>query len=53
MLHIKGLPNIIKDHNLVPNQESHLGTIKNHKLQALVWQGKNCQCRGIEIIAAA
>ena len=53
MLHIKGLHNIIKDNNLVPNQESHLGTIKNHKLQALVWQGKNLQRRGIEIIAAA
>ena len=36
MLHIKGVPNIINDHNLVPNQESHLSDIKHRKPQAIL-----------------
>ena len=36
MLLIKYLPHIIKDHNLVPNQEARLVTIQQRKLQALV-----------------
>ena len=37
MLRVKDVPHMIKDHNLVPNQEAHLVVIQQCKLQALVW----------------
>ena len=44
---------MIKDHNLVPNEEARLGAIQRHKLQALGWWAKDTQHRGLEIIVAA
>ena len=51
MLCIRYVPRMIKDHNLVPNQEARLCTIQKHKLQALVCWSKDNQCRGLEINA--
>ena len=50
MLHIKNVPHIIKDHNLVPNKEACLVTIQQIKLKALVWREKDCQSHGLAII---
>ena len=33
MLWIKDVSNIIKDHNLVPNQEAHLGAIQQRNIK--------------------
>ena len=41
ILIIKNVPNTIKYHNLVPNQEAQLCAIQQRKLQALVWWAKD------------
>ena len=53
MLRITGIPCIMKNHNMVPNQEAHLGAIQQRKLQALVWWAKNFQHHCPEIITGA
>ena len=53
MIRIKDVSFIIKDCNLVPNQESYLGTIQQRHFQALVWWEKHQQCHGLVIAAAA
>ena len=40
---------MIKDHNLVPNKEAHLGAIQQRKLQALVWWENYFQHSGLLI----
>ena len=52
MLRIKNVPHMIKDHNLVPNKEAHLGAIQQRKLQVLMWWESYCHCRGLVITAA-
>ena len=52
MLRIKGVPHIIKDHNLVPNQETRVGNILQRNLEVLVWWEKDRQHLGLVIIAA-
>ena len=41
LLHIKYVPHMIKDHNLVPNQEARFGAIQQCTLKALVWWAKD------------
>ena len=41
---------MIKDHNLVPNQEARLGYIHQKKLQAIVWRDKGRHRHGLKII---
>ena len=53
MLRIKDVHHMIKDHNLVPNQEALLVTIQQRKLQALMWWLKDCQHCGLVMITAA
>ena len=53
MIRIKDVPHMIKDHNSVPNQDAHLGTFKQRKLQVLVWRTKDCHRWGLEIILVA
>ena len=53
MLRIKDVPYMIKDHNLVPNQEARLGANQQHKIQVLVYWEKYRQSCGLAIIAAA
>ena len=53
LLRIKDVHHVIKDNNSLPNQEAHLGPIKQRNLQVLVWWAKDCQNTGLEIIAAA
>ena len=44
---------MIKDNNFVPNQEAHLVTIQQHKLQSLVQWAKYYQRHGLVIIVSA
>ena len=44
---------MIKDRNLVLNQESRLGSIQQRKFQALVWCVKDCHHCGLVITATA
>ena len=44
---------MIKDNNLVINQEARLGAIHKRKLQALVWWEKDYQQPGLEITVSA
>ena len=53
MLRIKDVTHMIKDNNLVTNQESLLGAIQNRRLQGLVGQTKDCHRRVLAIISAA
>ena len=41
ILCIKAVPHMIKDKNWVTNEEARLGSIHQHKLQALVWWAKD------------
>ena len=51
IIFIKDILNMIKDNNLVPNQESRLDIIQQCKLQALVWWVNDFQCRSLAITA--
>ena len=53
MLCIKYLHHMIKDCNLVPNQEARLLDIQQRKLQALVWWAKDLQRHGLTISVAS
>ena len=50
MLRFKDIYHMIKDDNLVPNQEAILGNIQQRKLQALVWWEKDIQHSILAII---
>ena len=52
MLRNKEVPHMIKDHNLVPNQEARLGPIQQRKLQLPVWWENYFQNRDLVIIVA-
>ena len=52
MLRNKYAPHMIKDHNLVPNKEAHLGAIQQRKFQALLWWTKDFHHCGIASNAA-
>ena len=52
MLNIKEVPNMIKDNNLVTNEEARLGAIQQLKLQVLVWWSNDIQSHLLAIIVA-
>ena len=53
MLCIKDVPNMIKDHNLVPNQEACVGAIQKCKLQELECWAKDRHRHGLAITVDA
>ena len=50
MLRIEDVPHMIKDNNLAKNQETHLGTIKQLRLQVLEWWANDRHRSGLAII---